>query len=778
MQQGLRRRTLDLPLSWRVGSLVLAGLTLIFSLFGALGWSVAQDGRQQTTHEWFTVTESTATYLDSELAEEFERLATASALLTGKGADGPARQRVLNGSLGQSESFVQGYFLLDAEGRVESSSLADPGQLYEYIGEDPGLLGTLRSGTRYASGVHALGGSAAAVLAVPVLDASGKPAEILGVVVDPNHGMLADLVSSARGLARTGHAELIDQNDQVIASSDPSRVLHTGEHPDFYVPLLQQRRSAVGTTQPVSHTDPSDAGQRHVMAFVPLRSVPWALSVGGTEAELAQESDRWQWSIISLGALTLVVALVLVWLTTRSVASPVKSLTAASRRIAGGDLASPVPKLGEGEVRELAGAFDDMRDKLQGALSALAVEKSRYEGIVGSMADAVVTTDPEMRIVAFNPAASALSGWPAENAIGRLYCDVLCPPGASGSAAECSTACPLIAASSESGGVSKEVLVRPDGRAVEVAVTRSQILDRGGHPVGMVHVLRDISVEEEASRLKDEFLSTVSHELRTPLGFIKGYATTLLLPDAPSDLETTRKCLNTIVGASDELEELVGNLLDMSKIGARVLTVSPVVFSLGPLVKAALERLRVRGRDHHFVKNVPAGLPRVLADRHRIEQVLYNLLDNAIKYSPSGGQITIQAKALAGEVIVGVTDGGIGIPEDELKTVFERFHRGKVARSRHIGGSGLGLAICKGIVQAHGGRIWAESPPPGAKPGEPRGTAFFFTLPLAPAKRRAGTDGAEPAADEALADAGLAWETGAAMRRPAARVHSPETVRA
>jgi signal transduction histidine kinase len=274
-----------------------------------------------------------------------------------------------------------------------------------------------------------------------------------------------------------------------------------------------------------------------------------------------------------------------------------------------------------------------------------------------------------------------------------------------------------------------------------VAVARSPIHGQDGATKGTVHVLRDVSADEELSRLKDEFLSAVSHELRTPLGAIKGYATTILLEPADYGLgAATERCLRIIVEASDELEELVGNLLDMSKIGADAFAIEPATLRLRPLVSRAVDRLRARASQHRVTLLVPPRLPSVWADPHRVEQVLYNLLDNAIKYTPDGGAIEIVAAASDAEVTVSVTDDGLGIPPEELDRLFDRFQRGASARMRQIKGTGLGLAICRGLVEAHGGRIWAESPVhPEAAAGSP-GTAMRFTLPLA----RVVTNGHQP----------------------------------
>ncbi len=158
----------------------------------------------------------------------------------------------------------------------------------------------------------------------------------------------------------------------------------------------------------------------------------------------------------------------------------------------------------------------------------------------------------------------------------------------------------------------------------------------------------------------------------------------------------------------------------------------PRPVGLGLLARAAVERARVQNSTHRLRVAVPARLPAVMADPRRIEQVLYNLVDNAIKYSPNGGHVTVAAAATDAEVIVSVTDEGLGIPREELGQLFERFHRGKSTRERHISGSGLGLAICKGIVEAHGGRIWIDSPVPDQGEGKAPGTVMCFTLPLAP----------------------------------------------
>jgi len=706
--RGLAERASGLPLRWQIGTLVVLGLIGVFTLFGLLGVAIANDAKERTVSGWLGITRSVAASIDSELAEQYGRLEWMAARV-GVAQDAALQRDILAGALWNDGSLVSAAMLLDAAGHGIWSTGTDPAAVADYVASHPGVLAPISSRQRYASGVEIVEGEPTVILGVPVFDARHRAIAVLAIVLHPDRGPIHDLVASAQGLANSGHAELLDQDDRVLVSSETGHILGPGEHPDFYAPLMAEHRSAAGLTAPVGAADPADQGQRHDMAFVPLQTVPWALALGGSDAELSADSNRWQSQIVFFGALSLGLALLLVWLTTRSVARPILALAAASRQIASGDLTTPIPRGGEGEVRVLAQAFDHMRGELQTAHSDLALEKSRYQGIVASMADAVVTTDNDLRITAFNPSASALTGWSVADALGRAF------PEIAGDSAELEP------------GQSKSLLRRRDGGDVSVATTRSTIHDQTGRVAGVVHVLRDVSAEAEVDRMKDEFLSTVSHELRTPLGFIMGYATSLLLPNATDDKATTRRCIEVIAEASNELKELVDNLLDMTKIGAGSLSVSPAPTRLGPLVHAAVARIRARGTLHHFTIAVTASLPLVRVDAHRVEQVLYNLLDNAIKYSPDGGRIAVRATLGEHDILVSVLDEGVGIRGDELASVFERFHRGSIARTRGIAGTGIGLAICRGIVEAHGGRIWAESPP--VRPGRPRGTAIRFTIP-------------------------------------------------
>lgn len=227
----------------------------------------------------------------------------------------------------------------------------------------------------------------------------------------------------------------------------------------------------------------------------------------------------------------------------------------------------------------------------------------------------------------------------------------------------------------------------------------------------------------ELDRLKSDFVSMVSHELRTPLGLIKGYTGTLLQPDLVPDEATRREFLTVVDEETDRLTELVTNLLDMSRIEAGTLRMDPHPVELGRLLESSSARLRAREPARPLAVDVPARLPRVLADERRIAQVLDNLLTNAVRYSPAGKQIGLRARGVNGHVEVAVLDQGPGVPEDKREQVFDKFVR-LDSDAASPGGTGLGLAICRGIVQAHGGRIWVER-------NADQGSTFAFSLPSA-----------------------------------------------
>jgi two-component system sensor histidine kinase KdpD len=228
---------------------------------------------------------------------------------------------------------------------------------------------------------------------------------------------------------------------------------------------------------------------------------------------------------------------------------------------------------------------------------------------------------------------------------------------------------------------------------------------------------------EKANELKLKFLAMISHELRTPLTSIKGFSTTLLADDIEWPPAKQRDFLQTIDEESDKLGDLIEQLLDMSRMEAGILRISPRKQSLNDIFISCEAQLRAVTAEHLLVLNITPSLPPVSVDGQRIAQVLTNLAGNAAKYSPAQTRITVTAYPVENAIQVDVADQGIGIPPKDRQHVFEAFRQLENKSSNRTRGAGLGLAICKGLIEAHGGKIWIQERP------EP-GTVISFTLPI------------------------------------------------
>ncbi|MDE2809780.1 MAG: ATP-binding protein [Gemmatimonadota bacterium] len=284
----------------------------------------------------------------------------------------------------------------------------------------------------------------------------------------------------------------------------------------------------------------------------------------------------------------------------------------------------------------------------------------------------------------------------------------------------------------------EEIVIQvPDGRSVKTLVNSTPIRSQDGEVESVVVTLQDMTSLEELERLRAEFLGMVSHDLRVPLSSIRGSATALL--NASSGLNPAeRQFIRIIVNQTDHMGELINDLLDMARIERGTLPVSPEPAEIASLVDQARNTFLSGGGRNNLDLDLVPNLPLVMADRQRIVQVLGNLLSNAAKYSPASSVIRVTAVREDLHVAVTVADEGIGISAERLPHLFRKFSRTDgETKGSGIGGSGLGLAICKGIVEAHGGRIWAESD------GTGQGVRFTFTIPMV---EEAETDAAQLAA--------------------------------
>jgi len=234
---------------------------------------------------------------------------------------------------------------------------------------------------------------------------------------------------------------------------------------------------------------------------------------------------------------------------------------------------------------------------------------------------------------------------------------------------------------------------------------------------------QDITERKKLDQLKDEFIGLVSHELRSPLTVIIGAVNTVLSEGARLSPEETHQLIQDAAWEAESLSHLIGNLLELSRVQADRLLLHAEAVSVTRVIQDTVEEIKRRFSAHQFILDIPKKLPTVYADQLRLGRILYNLIDNAIKYSPQGGEIRVSVEPEEEHLVIGVSDQGIGISLSDQAKLFGPFQRLEDSGLEGVNGAGLGLLVCRRLVEAHGGRIWVES-----EPG--RGSTFFFTLPL------------------------------------------------
>jgi PAS domain S-box-containing protein len=370
----------------------------------------------------------------------------------------------------------------------------------------------------------------------------------------------------------------------------------------------------------------------------------------------------------------------------------------------------------------------------------VAEEKERSEAILAHIADGIVAIDREGSIVLWNAMAEHITGVPAEEALGRRVAEVLQRE---------------LATSGADAPGQREVAILRGGKEVWLSLTEAVMLDPAGSVAGRIFAFRDVSSERVVEQMKSDFVATVSHELRTPLTSIYGFAETLLRGDVDFSEAERATFLSYIASESERLIRIADDLLNVARLETGMLGLNVTSTDVGDVIDDVVTRLReqVDGR-HTFAVEVHRGDLAVRADRDKLRQVLANLVDNAIKFSPTGGQITVSARRRTDTAEVRVIDEGVGIARADQQRIFTKFYRAGAAADTGVHGAGLGLFLVRGLLAAMDGRIWVES-----KEGE--GSSFVFELPIA------GTE--SPGAPEEDEDEAVAQPVRRASRSGARR---------
>jgi two-component system phosphate regulon sensor histidine kinase PhoR len=408
---------------------------------------------------------------------------------------------------------------------------------------------------------------------------------------------------------------------------------------------------------------------------------------------------------------TLCLAFLLGSILAKAVISPINRIIHISSKFAQGDFTRRIASGSSDEIGQLAITLNKMAQEIEEKVSEIATQKQHLEAIFNSMVEGVIITDNSEKIVSINHAIEELFSIKQDQVQGMFLLESI----------RNSDISAVIANAIKNGNfISKEItLVMPVLRIIKVNV--SPIFEKN-KVTGAITVIHDITQMRYLETLRRDFVANVSHELKTPLTSIKGFVETLL-EGALEDKENSVNFLKIINTHVDRLNTLINDLLDLSQMESKEIVLKKEKFNLAQLVNEIISGFRSQAEmkviEMRF--DLPLELD-IVVDKSKIEQVLTNLINNAIKYNKEKGFVRIYAQQLPGKIKVVVEDSGSGIPSKDLPRIFERFYRVDKARSRELGGTGLGLSIVKHIIELHGGSVGVEST-------EGIGSKFWFILP-------------------------------------------------
>ena len=444
-----------------------------------------------------------------------------------------------------------------------------------------------------------------------------------------------------------------------------------------------------------------------------------ALPVDGGNYVLAVVDDKgeldeltWTMFTILIRSLMfgLAVTILLSFILARTITNPVQRLTRTAQRIAAGDFSQQPQAESADEIGNLTRTFGEMAKVLENTLAEVNGERNKLSTLFTYMADGVVAFDKSGHILHMNPAAQQMLGM--EFGPELIYTQVF--PNLNVEESDLGE-----------GGRYIEIDYAANKRILKILLAMFGTAEDENS--GIMAVLHDITEQKKLDSSRREFVANVSHELRTPLTNVKGYTETLLDAGDELDGETRRNFLQVIYNESDRMTHIVKDLLTLSQLdyGKMDMEMSPIPVKLIVQNIASAMLIEARGQGLTLETKLEEPLPLILADRNRMEQVIANIVSNAIKYNRPGGTVTLSAFSQEDKVVIKVQDTGIGIPQEDIPRLFERFYRVDKARSRERGGTGLGLAIAKEIVEQHQGTSGVESQ-------LDAGTTVTITLPVCP----------------------------------------------
>jgi two-component system phosphate regulon sensor histidine kinase PhoR len=536
---------------------------------------------------------------------------------------------------------------------------------------------------------------------------------------------LESLRAWATAMAASGaRVTVITADGRVLADSehDPETMENHAGRPEI------RDAFASGEGRAVRHSATLDRDLVYfALRYHPTGSPPvvlrFATPLKGIDAALG-EFRRRLWSATLL--ILLLAVGVALWIS-RSFTARINRIREFSMRVAQGDFQPLRVDRSRDELAELSNALNETAARLDQTIRSLTGERNRSAAILRSMIEGVAVIDAAGRMVFSNDAFGQILGHGAPSGEGRPLVEVTRQTELLEVARRALAAGEIVQSEVTVGTVRPRTfsITAAPILAPEAAAENAAVPAASRAPAGAVLVLHDISEQRRLERVRRDFVANVSHELRTPLTAIQGFAETLL-GGAIDDRENRVRFLEIIRDHSRRLASLTEDLLKLSRIEADQMELEMRPIGVAELIEGCLDTTRLRAEQKQLALEVdcPSNLPPARGDRGRLAEVLQNLLDNAVQYTPPGGRIRVSAREEPAQVVVTVSDNGIGIPQSDQSRIFERFYRVDAARSRELGGTGLGLAIARHIVEAHGGRIWVEST-------VGQGSDFHFSIPIA-----------------------------------------------
>lgn len=509
-------------------------------------------------------------------------------------------------------------------------------------------------------------------------------------------------------------ARLVDDKGIVIATSDPNLQGDIGKKNDYELfNTFSQKKE--------ERKDPQ-TGKRVFVNIEQIYSPTGDAVIGFLYVKSDIESKYQQVSDITLiffyaSMIALVFSVIIALLVARTITKPIGEMKQQAERIANGDYSGHVEVYGKDELGQLGETFNEVSFRIEEAQETMEAERRRLDSVLTHMTDGVIGTDRLGNIILINDMATNVLRTSTQDVMNRSILEVLHLDGNYTFRMLLEEQNELLLDFSEQ-----------FGEAMLIRAEFSMIRRESGFISGLVCVLHDVTEKEKDEEERRQFVSNVSHELRTPLTSMRSYIEALIDgawqdPDvAPMFLKVTQEETNRMI-------RMINDLLQLSRMDANKITLNTELVNLNELFNYVLDRfdmlLKDSDKQHKIKREFTKRAIWVDIDTDRMIQVLDNILNNAIKYSPAGGNITCRLLETHKNVVLSISDEGLGIPKQQLGKVFDRFYRVDKARSREMGGSGLGLAISKEAIKAHGGNIWVESE-------EGKGSTFFISLPYEP----------------------------------------------